>query len=192
MRAWRFYDHFRTDREAPARRPQIGTYTPVLASDGADLAAAIQTIIEIGNRDELDEMVEDAFPGAQLEVENLGGFFELLMRQHGLLRPLKTAELSDGTLRYLLLIAALLSPRPPALTILNEPEASLHADLLPPLARLIGRAAERTQIVVVSHTQALIVPLAGQGECRHFVLQKAFGKTQVEDDARHSWSWPKR
>jgi predicted ATPase len=58
----------------------------------------------------------------------------------GLPRPLKTSELSDGTLRYLLLVAALLSPRPPALMILNEPETSLHPDLLPPLARLIAQA----------------------------------------------------
>ena len=63
------------------------------------------------------------------------------MRQHGLLRPLKASELSDGTLRYLLLVAALLSPRPPTLMILNEPETSLHPDLLPPLARLIEQAA---------------------------------------------------
>ena len=48
MRAWRFYDHFRTDSEAPARRRQIGTRTPVLNSDGSDLAAAIATIQEIG------------------------------------------------------------------------------------------------------------------------------------------------
>ena len=53
MRDWRFYDHFRTDREAPARRPQVGTYTPVMASDGADLAAAIETVREIGGRQEL-------------------------------------------------------------------------------------------------------------------------------------------
>ena len=67
-----------------------------------------------------------------------GGRFELQMRQHGLLRPLGTAELSDGTLRYLLLVAALLSPRPPELMVLNEPETSLHPDLLAPLGRLIG------------------------------------------------------
>ena len=64
------------------------------------------------------------------------------MRQHGLLRPLLASELSDGTLRYLLLIAALLSPRPPALMILNEPETSLHPDLLPSLARLIVQASK--------------------------------------------------
>ena len=56
------------------------------------------------------------------------------MQQHGLLRPLKAAELSDGTLRYLLWIAALLTPRPPGLLVLNEPETSLHPDLLPALA----------------------------------------------------------
>ena len=44
MRGWRFYDHFRTDAAAPARQPQIGTYTPVLGHDGSDLAAALQTI----------------------------------------------------------------------------------------------------------------------------------------------------
>ena len=60
------------------------------------------------------------------------------MRQHGLLRPLKAAELSDGTLRYLLWVAALLTPRPPGLLVLNEPETSLHPDLLPALGRLIA------------------------------------------------------
>jgi len=78
------------------------------------------------------------------------------MRQHGLLRPLLASELSDGRLGYLLLIAALLSPRPPALMILNEPETSLHPDLLPALAGLIATAAERAQVVVVSHSRPLL------------------------------------
>ena len=112
-RDWRFCDHFRTDREAPVRRPQVGTYTPVLGSDGSDLPAAMQTIREIGNPAELGAAISDAFPGSKIEITTSDGYFELEMRQHGLLRPLKAAELSDGTLRYLLLIAALLSPRPP-------------------------------------------------------------------------------
>src|SRR5690242_21730085 len=67
------------------------------------------------------------------------------MREQGVLRPWKAAELSDGTLRYLLLVAALLSPRPQTLMILNEPETSLHPDLLPPLGRLIAQAAQRAR-----------------------------------------------
>lgn len=192
MREWRFYDHLRTDREAPARRPQVGTYTPILASDGADLAAAIRTIIEIGDPDELDETVADAFPGSGLNVAVTDGYFELEMKQHGLLRALKTAELSDGTLRYLLLIAALLSPRPPELMILNEPETSLHPDLLGPLARLIAHAAKRSQVIVVSHAAELVAALEGEESSRQILLEKELGETVVRDGEPPSWSWPSR
>ena len=64
IRAWRFYDHFRTDVDSPARLPQIGTRTPILCNDGADLAAAVQTIREIGDGEALDSAVSDAFPGS--------------------------------------------------------------------------------------------------------------------------------
>jgi predicted ATPase len=93
IRAWRFYDHFRTDADAPARAPQIGTHTPILANDGADLAAAIQTIVEVGDPQALGSTIQDAFPGSQLYVENFDGRFTLKVSQHGLLRPLDTAEL---------------------------------------------------------------------------------------------------
>ena len=66
------------------------------------------------------------------------------------------SELSDGTLRYLLLMVALLSPRPPAFMVLNEPEMSLHPDLLPALGRLIAKASERSQVLVVSHSRELV------------------------------------
>ncbi len=191
MRDWRFYDHLRTDREAPARKRQVGVYTPVLSGDGADLAAAIQTIREIGAARELDETIDDAFPGAKIEVERAGGYFELMVRQHGLLRPLATSELSDGTLRFLLLGAALLSPRPPRLMILNEPETSLHADLLPALARLIARAARRSQIIVVSHAAGLVDALGAQPDCQRIVLRKELGET-LADAEPPPWAWPVR
>ena len=59
MREWRFYDHLRTDRDAPARKPQTGTYTPVLAGDGSDLAATVATIRKIGAGDEMDNAIAD-------------------------------------------------------------------------------------------------------------------------------------
>jgi len=191
LRDWRFYDHFRTDAEAPARRRQIGTRTPVLASDGADLAAAVATIREIGIEGELATVVADAFPGCSVGVTVSDGYFEVEMLQHGLLRPLRTAELSDGTLRYLLLIAALLSPRPPALMILNEPETSLHPDLLPPLARLIARASRRSQVIVVSHSTSLVSALKEAGASQ-IVLGKQLGETVVPDQERFTWNWPTR
>jgi predicted ATPase len=191
LRTWRFYDHFRTDVDAPARRPQIGTRTPILAADGADLAAAVATIKEIGAEDELDAAIADAFPGGSIDIRNADGVFEIEMRQHGLLRTLRTSELSDGTLRYLLLVAALLSPRPPSLMILNEPETSLHPDLLPPLARLIADASRRSQVIVVSHAERLVSALATAG-ARRIVLAKELGETVAEGEERPVWNWPTR
>ncbi len=192
MRDWRFYDYFRTDREAPARRPQIGTYTPVLASDGGDLAAAVQTIKEIGDASALEDAVSDAFPGSRLDVAQSDGYFELEMRQHGLRRALRSAELSDGTLRYLLLIAALLTPRPPKVMILNEPEVSLHPDLLAPLARLVAAAATRTQIILVSHSTALVAACLEAPEAREILLEKQFGETLAPEASAPKWIWPAR
>jgi predicted ATPase len=195
IRAWRFYDHFRTDADAPARSPQIGTHTPVLANDGADLAAAVQTILEIGDGEALEAAVADAFPGSRLAVVNNSGRFALVMEQHGLLRPLGAGELSDGTLRYLLWIAALLTPRPPALMVLNEPETSLHPDLLAALARLIARAAERSQVIVVTHASRLIAALTEQAGCHSIMLEKTFGETSIvgaKELGLPAWHWPAR
>jgi predicted ATPase len=192
MRDWRFYDHLRTDRDAPSRKPQVGTYTPVLASDGSDLAAAVQTIRQVGAAEDMDAAIADAFSGARVGVSGTDGYFEIEMRQHGLLRPLKASELSDGTLRYLLLVAALLSPRPPALMVLNEPETSLHPELLPPLARLIAQASKRSQVVVVSHATALVSALGADADCRQIVLEKRLGETIVRDGTTPDWTWPQR
>jgi predicted ATPase len=194
IRNWRFYDQFRTDVDAPARQSQIGTRTPVLDGEGRDLAAALQTIIEIGDSDALHGTIEDAFPGSQLQVVEARGRFDLELRAHGLLWPLSAAELSDGTLRYLLLVAALLSPRPPSLMVLNEPETSLHADLLPALARLIARASEHTQIVVVTHAQELVEALTTIG-AQPLCLVKDFGATMLEGVApleQPPWNWGSR
>jgi predicted ATPase len=194
MRAWRFYDHFRTDASAPARVPQIGTHTPVLSHDGADLAAALQTIVQIGDPGALDRAIEDAFPGGRVSVAVQHGWFEVEMQQHGLLRPLKAAELSDGTLRYLLWVAALLTPRPPGLLVLNEPETSLHPDLLPALGRLIAQAADRSQVIVVSHAPALIDAIQPRPECHSVMLEKKLAQTLLagQDRPGITWRWPTR
>jgi predicted ATPase len=194
IRGWRFYDHFRTDVDAPARKAQLGTRTAVLHHDGRDLAAALQTIREIGDPEALDAAISDAFPGARVQINaQAGGLFTLEFFQEGLLRPLSAAELSDGTLRYLLLIAALLTPRPPTMMVLNEPETSLHPDLLPALARLVIQASHRSQVWVVSHASRLIVALEGDPECNSIVLEKHFGQTEVAGQGildQPAWHWP--
>jgi predicted ATPase len=195
IRSWRFYDHFRTDSDAPARAPQVGTYTPVLSDDGADMAAAIQTIRLFGDSAGLDSTVDDAFPGSQLSVADDSGRFSVEMRQHGLLRPLRAAELSDGTLRYMLWIAALLTTRPPPLMVLNEPETSLHPSLIPALARLIVRASSSSQIIIVTHASQLIDALRKHSECHSIELEKSFGESVIvgaKEANRPPWHWPPR
>ena len=201
LRDWRFYDGFRVDAGAPVRRPQVGTRTPVLAGDGIDLAAAVQTILESGD-DELDRAVAAAFEGATLSVSSHDGMFDLQLRQRGMLRPLRAAELSDGTLRFLLWAAVLLSPQPPSLMVLNEPETSLHPDLVAPLADLIQAAATRTQVVVVTHARtmpgllaALPVAEADRHDTAEIEVYKDFGETRVAGLGllnAPAWDWGSR
>jgi predicted ATPase len=177
---WRFYHHFRTDLDAPVRKPQVGVRTPALAHDGKDLAAALTTIQEIGDRALLHESVERAFPGAKLELKWDRGSFSFRLAMPGLFRPLEAAELSDGTLRYLCLVAALLSPRTPPFLALNEPETSLHADLLPALAELIADAGARGQVLVTTHAEQLAGALEKRAGTSAVRLTKRDGATVVE------------
>jgi len=194
IQQWRFYDHFRTDADSPARLTHVGTRTPVLAHDGSDVAAALQTIIEVGDAAALDEAVADAFPDSALRVRaDDGGRFSMEFTQERLFRPLTAGELSDGTLRYFLLVAALLTPRPPALMVLNEPETSLHPDLLPALGRLIIRASRESQVWVVTHSSRLIATLEEDEECSSVVLEKKDGETVIVGQRsldEPPWHWP--
>lgn len=193
IRSWRFYDQLRTDVDSPCRIPQLGTRTPVLSHDGGDLAAALQTVVEMGDPDAVAASIASAFPGASLEIATQpDGRFAIEFHQNGLLRPLSGSELSDGTLRYLLWVAALLTPRPPSMMVLNEPETSLHPDLLPPLAELIIKAAETTQVWVVTHSPALISGLQRHPGAHLIELQKELGQTQVSGQNpldRPLWRW---
>ena len=152
---WRFYHHFRTDPESPLRQPQIGVQTPVLNHNGSELAAALQTIVEIGDEEFLQQTISEAFGGARLAVEGVETLFSLQLKMPGLLRPLQAREFSDGQLRFLCLCAALLSPRPPSLLAVNEPETSLHPDLVDALARLVVRASKSTQLWITTHSRPL-------------------------------------
>jgi predicted ATPase len=195
VRSWRFYDHFRADLEAPARRPAVATRTTVMASDGRDLVAALQTIREIGDGPKLDAAINDAFPGASVRIGSADVGLRLEFMQPGLLRPLSVAELSDGTLRYLLWIAALLTPRPPPLMVLNEPETSLHPDLLPALGRLISEAAKTTQVWVVSHANRLVATLKEDAACHCLHMDKSLGESTLIEQGlleRPAWQWPAR
>lgn len=192
LRRWRFYHQIRTDPDSPLRTVQVGSRTPVLAHDGHDLAPALQTILDNGNDEALNDAVADAFEGARLNIEYVDGRFRLTLQTPGVFRPLDAAELSDGTLRYLALLAALQSPRPPELLVLNEPETSLHPRVLLPLARQIVAAAARSQVIVVSHAAPLVDAIAKDRDAIRVELVKEDGETVVANRKRLEeppWKW---
>jgi predicted ATPase len=130
---------------------------------------------------DLDRAIEDAFPGARLDVPlpEQEASFGMAFSEHPR-RIFDARELSDGTLRYLALAGALLSLRLPSFVALNEPESSLHPDLLEPLARLIARAAERTQIWLVTHSERLAEALAKHGGVQPRTVIKKDGETWID------------
>ena len=177
--AWRFYHYFRTDSESPLRQPQIGVYTPVLSTEGTDLAAALQTIREIGDESALEDAVSRALGGASLLIEAVETQFRLSLTIPGLLRPLQAREFSDGQLRFLCLCAALLSPRPPSLLALNEPETSLHPDLIDSLARLIVVASRSTQLWITTHSRPLAERIEEHAGMPRIRLEMKDGETTI-------------
>jgi predicted ATPase len=182
MLGWRFYHDVRTDRGSPLRRPALAVTTPTLSSDGADLAAVFATLVHIRqDTDDLDRAVDDAFPGARLVVPMPGrtATFGMVFPDYPK-RVFEPSELSDGTLRYLALAGALLGYRLPPFLALNEPEASLHSDLLEPLARLLVRAAERTQVWLVTHSERLAAAVAAHAGVLPHTVVKRDGATWIE------------
>jgi predicted ATPase len=152
---WRFYHHFRTDKSSPLRRPQIPVRTSIMAHDGSDFVAALETILEKGAGDKLLSALNDAFPKSDLDISLSNAGLRLRMTMPGLHRPLEAFELSDGTLQYLCLLAAIYSQSPPSLLAINEPETSIHPNLFEPLARMLASASESTQIWLTTHSTEL-------------------------------------
>ena len=180
MLDWRFYHDIRTDVDAPVRTPSLGLSAPTLSSDGSDLAAVLATIYYVkGDSAPIRAAVADAFPGAELIVAAHQGKCRFALRFPEIDRPFAAHELSDGTLRYLYLIGALLSYRPASFIAINEPEASLHTELLPPLARLIVDAAARSQIWVVTHSEMLAAQIARYSGVMPRLVTKEDGATAI-------------
>jgi predicted ATPase len=179
---WRFYHGFRTDAGSPLRRPSLAVTTPMLSSDGADLAAVFATLAHIReDTADLDATIADAFPGARLVVPppdrtaSFGMVYDEFPK-----RVFEASELSDGTLRFLALAGALLGYRLPPFLALNEPETSLHPDHLPALARLIALAARRSQVWIVTHSGELAAALEEAAGARPLRVVKRKGETWIE------------
>ena len=181
MLGWRFYHDFRTDPASPIRKPCLAITTPSLSADGSDLAAALATLYTIrGDATDLQDAIEDAFPGAELRAWEADGLCEFDLQLEDMPRPFRAHELSDGTLKYICLLAVFMGYRLPPFIALNEPEASLHPSLLAPLARLIAKASSRADIWIVTHSEQLMEALRAESSVPLRRVVKSKGATRIE------------
>jgi len=188
LEGWRIYHRFNLAADAPSRAPGAGAMTPALAADGRDLAAALATITNVRQTPEaLLAPLRDAFPGATLETVIADGRASFQLRLPDIDRPLSAREMSEGTLQYICLLAALMAYRKPALIAINEPESSLHETFLGPLARLIARAGARgetaSQICIVSQSGVLAREIAKAAEIGPIKILRENGQTRIEGAA---------
>jgi len=155
----RIFREWNLGRNALPGKPQP-TDLPAdfLREDAANLALVLNDLEHRSSlRRSLVERLRDADASIEdFSVKVLGGTIQLFLHYAGLKSPIPATRLSDGTVRYLCLLAVLCHPSPPPLICIEEPELGLHPDLLAGLADLLMEASHRQQLIVTTHSDTLI------------------------------------
>lgn len=144
---------------APIRMPQRLSSAQIPGTDGEDLLPCLYTIRETEpfRFKAIEDALKAAFPSFdRLELPPQSGLLTLGWRDRNFTRPIFANELSEGTLRFLWLATLLQSPGLPQVTLIDEPEVSLHPELLRLLAELMREASDRTQLVVATHSDRFV------------------------------------
>lgn len=156
------YRNWQTGREAVFRKAQQ-TDLPEhpLLEDGGNLGLVLNNLqYQLGSRQIIEKLQLFYEAAEELSIKIYGGTVQIFIRETGLTQPIPATRLSDGTLRYLFLIALLLDPTPPPLICIEEPEIGLHPDILPVVAEMLIEASQRTQLIVTTHSDALVSALS--------------------------------
>lgn len=129
-----------------------------LKKDGENLALVID---EFRHKPEIYEKVVKYLKTVyrqidKLKVERQAGKIQLFIEEKGTEERIPSSRFSNGTLRYLCLLAILCHPEPPPLICIEEPETGLHPDILPTIAELMKEASQRTQLIVTTHSDILV------------------------------------
>jgi len=154
-----FFTDLQTNRSSEIRKPQFPVATSdFLEEDASNLALVLNDLEHRGDiKDKIIENLKKFNPRIKdYSIRILGGTVQLFIREEGLEKPISAMRLSDGTLRYLCLLAILCHPEPPPLICIEEPETGLHPDILPTIAELMIEASQRTQLIVTTHSDILV------------------------------------
>lgn len=178
-----FYHVLNVEPRSPVRLPQPLQPAMLPGRNGEELVSCLYYMKETAR--ERFEAIEDALRAAFPRFKRLdfppvaAGTLALTWRETGFSKPLYMHQLSEGTLRFLWLATLLQSPGLTWLTLLDEPEVSLHPELLSLLADLFREASSRTQLVIATHSDRLV----------RFLKPKEVVVMNTDDDGMASLKW---
>lgn len=172
-REWSFGPH--TALRQPQKADQQNDF---LKPDAANLGLVLNRLRrETAAKQRILEYLREIYDGIEdYDVSVEGGTVQVFLQESGSTIP--ATRLSDGTLRYLCLLAILCDPTPPPLVCIEEPELGLHPDIVPTLARLLKEASTRTQLIVTTHSDILVDALTETPQSV-VVCEKVDGQTSM-------------
>ena len=186
FREWTFGT--RSELRLPQR---VDAPSDALLPDARNLALVINEIHHQDHR-AFDTAMKRFLPRYErMSTRIVGGTVQLFLHESGLRDPIPSIRISDGTLRFLAILAALLSPKPPPLLCLEEPELGLHPDAVALLAELLVEASERMQLVVTTHSDALLSALGNQIESVMVCENNGYGTAIERLDTERLAHWLK-
>jgi predicted ATPase len=167
FREWSFGRYGALRQPQPADLP-----TDVLLPDSRNLALVLNNLEHSDAGSELNRALSTFLPRfKRISTRVEGNTVQFNLHEDGLRAPVPATRLSDGTIRFIALVALLLSPTPPPLICIEEPELGLHPDALKLLADLMLAASTRTQVIVTTHSDALVSAFTEEADsvlvCEH-------------------------
>jgi predicted ATPase len=177
-------------RSVPRRAQATDLPSDFLLQDGRNLGLVLLELNQTSaKREELIGYLRRFYePARSISIKVIAGTVQLFIEEEGgVLMP--ATRLSDGTLRYLCLLAILCHPNPPAVIGIEEPELGLHPDILPTIAELLKKASERSQLFVTTHSDALVSALSDVPESILVCEPMPQGTTieRLEPDRLREW-----
>jgi predicted ATPase len=178
----RIYREFRSGPRSGSRQGVAVAGSNDFLEEGADnLALVLQELKVDSVEEEIRKNLRDfcdRFDDVRVKLD--GGMARTLLKERGLRELLPSIRMSDGTLKFLSLMTVLLHPDPPPLVCIEEPEQGLHPDAIQIVARALRDASERMQLIVTTHSQALVDAFTSDPECI-LVCERDFdGGTQCQ------------
>jgi len=188
----RLYREWNLGRYTPPRLPQKPDLPQDFLSENANNLALVLNALEhkSGTKRVLLNRLKSFHHGIEDFTTKIeGGTVQLFLHEKGLREPVPATRLSDGTLRYLCLLAILCHPTPPPLVCIEEPELSLHPDALKSIVEMLVEASQRTQLVVTTHSDTLVSDLSNYPESILVCDREETGTRLHRLDKSHLQAW---